>query len=39
VNGNLPAIKRITFLFNRIDTKLAKESRAERWDFLARHLK
>ncbi|HYK05787.1 MAG TPA: prolyl oligopeptidase family serine peptidase [Thermoanaerobaculia bacterium] len=25
--------------FNRIDTKLAKESRAEMWDFLARHLK
>jgi dipeptidyl aminopeptidase/acylaminoacyl peptidase len=25
--------------FNRIDTKLAKESRREMWDFLARHLK
>lgn len=25
--------------FNRIDTKLAKESRAEMWDFLARYLK
>jgi len=25
--------------FNRIDTKLAKESRQEMWDFLARHLK
>jgi dipeptidyl aminopeptidase/acylaminoacyl peptidase len=25
--------------FNRIDTKLAKESRAEMWDFLARHLR
>jgi dipeptidyl aminopeptidase/acylaminoacyl peptidase len=25
--------------FNRIDTKLAKESRAEMWEFLARHLK
>ncbi len=24
--------------FNRIDTKLAKESRAEMWDFLSRHL-
>ena len=25
--------------FNRIDTKLAKESRREMWDFLGRHLK
>ena len=25
--------------FNRIDTKLAKDSRREMWDFLARHLK
>jgi dipeptidyl aminopeptidase/acylaminoacyl peptidase len=25
--------------FNRIDTKLAKDSRKEMWDFLARHLK
>jgi dipeptidyl aminopeptidase/acylaminoacyl peptidase len=25
--------------FNRIDTKLAKESRREIWDFLARYLK
>lgn len=25
--------------FNRIDTKLAKDSRAEMWDFLARYLK
>lgn len=25
--------------FNRIDTRLARESRAEMWDFLARHLK
>lgn len=25
--------------FNRIDTKLAKESRQEMWDFLGRHLK
>jgi dipeptidyl aminopeptidase/acylaminoacyl peptidase len=25
--------------FNRIDTKLAKESRREMWDFLARYLK
>jgi dipeptidyl aminopeptidase/acylaminoacyl peptidase len=25
--------------FNRIDTKLARESRREMWDFLARHLK
>lgn len=25
--------------FNRIDTKLARESRAEMWDFLARYLK
>lgn len=25
--------------FNRIDTKLAKQSRAEMWDFLARYLK
>jgi dipeptidyl aminopeptidase/acylaminoacyl peptidase len=25
--------------FNRIDTKLAKESRAEMWEFLARHLR
>ena len=25
--------------FNRIDTKLARESRAEMWDFLARHLR
>jgi len=25
--------------FNRIDTKLAKESRKEMWDFLARYLK
>lgn len=25
--------------FNRIDTKLAKESRSEMWDFLARHLR
>jgi len=24
--------------FNRIDTRLAKDSRAEMWDFLARHL-
>ncbi|HYR27986.1 MAG TPA: prolyl oligopeptidase family serine peptidase, partial [Thermoanaerobaculia bacterium] len=26
-------------VFNRIDTKLAKESRREMWEFLARHLK
>jgi dipeptidyl aminopeptidase/acylaminoacyl peptidase len=26
-------------IFNRIDTKLAKESREEMWDFLARYLK
>lgn len=26
-------------IFNRIDTKLAKESRKEMWDFLARYLK
>jgi dipeptidyl aminopeptidase/acylaminoacyl peptidase len=26
-------------IFNRIDTKLAKESRKEMWDFIGRHLK
>jgi dipeptidyl aminopeptidase/acylaminoacyl peptidase len=26
-------------IFNRIDTKLAKESRREMWDFIGRHLK
>ena len=26
-------------IFNRIDTKLARESRKEMWDFLARYLK